>query len=137
MFANRLKRSLRRLFTSKNHRPQDRLTAAVIETLEQRQLLAIAWIHEPHMQLGNAPLVGSTNYNGTDQIALIWQTTGDVSETYTVDWAPQGTTNWSTSGVSGVTNTNTGVVDEKKPGSLTRINHSANITGLTFNTAYT
>src|SRR4051794_25435988 len=92
--------------TMKRKQPLQRKTVravrAVCEALEERQLLAITWVHQPHLQLGDAPLVGSSNYpiNGTDQIALVWETTGDAGEAYTVDYAPQGTTNWTTNGVS-------------------------------------
>ena len=45
-----------------------------MEALESRRLLAMTVIHAPYLQLGNAEL-GSQ----TDQIEILWQTTGNAS----------------------------------------------------------
>ncbi len=71
-----------------------------VDLLESRRLLAGGQYevnHTPHIQLGNAPLVGTPAYEGTDQIEILWQTnTVDEvsSDEFRVEFRPSGQANW-------------------------------------------
>jgi Ca2+-binding RTX toxin-like protein len=131
MFRQHLKRAFRRLFKPQPQHRKNCLAAAVLETLEQRQLLTFTVTHEPYLQLGNAPLIGSTSYAGTDQIQIIWQVTGSpaVGEQFITEYRTPGSPTWTNAGAPAV-GTNVTVLGQ------TRSNRSVTITGLPFNTDY-
>ena len=66
-------RSLRGSRGAAESRRRACLAGAVIETLEHRTMLAFTIHHEPYIQLGNAPLVGSSAYTASDQVEIIWR----------------------------------------------------------------
>lgn len=80
--------------------------------------------HTPYLQLGNAAL-GSA----TDQIEILWQTKpagAGTDDSFTVEYRLDGATTWISAGAPGTIIT--GVED--------RINHTAPITGLLYDTSY-
>ncbi len=92
-------------------------------------MLSFTVNHTPYLQLGNAPLTGYGS--GLDQAELIWQTTGTQgTDAFTAQVRLTGDLNWSN--VTLNADMNTGVDD----GPGVRINHSATLTGLSFNDDY-
>jgi len=80
--------------------------------------------HTPRLQLGNAPLIGSSGYSGTDQVEIIWQTTSPGTD-FSADYRLVGAGSWTPAGPI--------VHDSVQNG---RQNHSVVLSGLTFDTEY-
>ncbi|MCA9152859.1 MAG: hypothetical protein KDA92_26330, partial [Planctomycetales bacterium] len=67
------------------------------EALEDRRLLAVTVNHTPHLQLGNAALIGTPAYQDADQAELIWETIPSTelgNDVFTVEYRQSGTTAW-------------------------------------------
>ena len=103
----------------------------MVETLESRRMLAGAQYtvnHSPHLQLGNAPLVGTPDDDGMDQIEILWQTlTEDEAATdeFLVEYRQSGRGDWQAV-----------PLNEPIAASITRTVHSATIGQLAWNTEY-
>ena len=82
--------------------------------------------HTPHLQLGNAPLIGYAN-SEFDQVEIIWQTIGTKSDdSFTVEYRPAIPSEPWTQLSNPIAQLVTGVQD--------RVNHSVAIDGLGFAT---
>ncbi|MGY9057995.1 MAG: metallophosphoesterase, partial [Alphaproteobacteria bacterium] len=80
----------------------------------------------PRLQLGDAPLAGYAGAD-TDQVAVIWQTTGSLAgDTFVVEYRAVGDINWTS--VPGITTDDTGVGG--------RFMHEAEIDGLAYSSSY-
>jgi len=91
------------------------------EPLEERRLLAFTVNHTPYLQLGDAPLAGFDG--GTDQVEVLWQTTGTAeTDTFTAEMRATGTLPWTSVPLHGQIVTGVGG----------RINHSVTLDGLAY-----
>jgi phosphodiesterase/alkaline phosphatase D-like protein len=87
----------------------------------------MALINQPsRLQLGDAPLAGCAGAD-TDQVAVIWQTTGNLAgDTFVVEYRAVGDINWTS--VPGITTDDTGVGG--------RFMHEVEIDGLAYSSSY-